>query len=285
MLALEAAHITKSFGPVDVLVDVDLTLRKGEIVGLLGRNGAGKSTLLKILAGINAPDQGTVNYNKNTIGYMSERNPLYPYMYVREYLQWVGNMKSVPDISLRIKWIIKHVGLEAVQNKKINQLSKGYRQRLGLAATLLPDPEIIILDEPINGLDPIQIEEYRALIRSMAHNKIILLSSHLMQEIEALCDRVLLLKDGVISEDTMLRTNRTGSVYQLELQLDKSIRIDLLANIDGIEKVEPTNNHRYIISIKEGVDPRSQIFDAIVDNKFRILEMTHIKSSLSQLFN
>lgn len=276
--------ISKSYGPLSVLDEVSFELKKGEIVGLLGRNGAGKSTLLKILAGINVADSGEVNIPAGQVGYMSERNPLYPHLYVLEYLEWVAKVKSVPDAEKRIKWVIESVGLETERHKKIEQLSKGFKQRLGLGATLLPDPGIVILDEPINGLDPVQINEYRALIREISSDKIIILSSHLMQEIEALCDRVLFLNEGKITRDEYLKDKSSVSLETIRLSLDRSITTTVLNKIPGVQSVKKDGDRHYLLSIVANEDTRISIFDTIVDQERKIVEMTTIRSSLDKLF-
>lgn len=278
-------NIRKSYGTLNVLDDISFNLKRGEIVGLLGRNGAGKSTLLKIIAGINQPDEGTIAIHGNKVGYMSERNPLYPHMYVVEYLEWIANVTSVSDPKTRIEWIIDNVGLTTVRHKKIHQLSKGFKQRLGLAATLLPDPEIIILDEPINGLDPIQINEYRELIRSMASQKIIILSSHLMQEIEAICDRVLLLKDGKIEKDEPLKDGNYSKKDKLLLKLNQPIPDQSILAIEGVYSIEKEKGNRYILTIDDKEVTRLRLFDHVVAHNCKIVEMTKIRSSLEKLFN
>jgi len=279
-MLLSAQHISKSYGSQVVLDDISLTIYPGEIVGLLGRNGAGKSTLLKILSRINLPDIGEVEIEAPYIGYMSEGNPLYPYMYVREYLAWVCAIRQLQDTQRRISWVIDRVGLMDVLGKRIHQLSKGYRQRVGLAATLLPDPDIIILDEPINGLDPAQITEYRGVIKEIAHNKIIILSSHLMQEIEALCDRVLLLEKGKITEIESF----THGHRQIRLEVDAPLDISSLLSIEGVLKVDLQSDSLYYIYSKADVDVRADIFDTIVQEGYKILELSTSKSSLNQLF-
>jgi len=284
-MSLLAQNISKSFGAHQVLDQVDISLDKGEIVGLLGRNGAGKSTLLKIIAGINMPDSGVLSMTDKKIGYMSERNPLYPHMYVTEYLYWVADMHTLADGKERVTWTIEKVGLTDVVSKKIDQLSKGYRQRVGLAATLLSDPDIIILDEPINGLDPIQITQYRSLIKSLSADKIIILSSHLIQEIEALCDRVLLLRDGKIVEDRLLNRVEEDGLYNISLLLNGPIDTEQLKRLEGISEVTTTDDiYHYLISVDTTVDVRENIFDEVIRQQLKIIEMKKERSSLQQIF-
>jgi len=252
-MILTAEQIHKSYGTQVVLDGVDLTLEKGTITGLLGRNGAGKSTLLKIISGINQPDRGKLDIEDLDIAYMSERNPLYPHMYVMEYLGWIADIRSVHDKTSRLAWVVAQAGLEEVRTKKISQLSKGYRQRVGLAATIISDPDVIILDEPINGLDPVQIKEYRSLIKSLSTDKIVILSSHLLQEIEAICDEVLLIKDGQISRH-LTTQHSSESAYQVKLSLDKEMETEALLDLEGVTSVMPDSEGDYLIDVSSSQD-------------------------------
>ena len=203
MIAIE--HINKSFGAQQVLKDINLEIPAGQVLGLLGPNGAGKSTLMKILIGLWKPDSGSVSV-PSRIGYLPENNPLYEEMYVAEYLQFMAKMTQCPN-----KWymvndqmvndLIDRVGLTPERHKHIRELSKGYRQRVGLAQALLGDPELLILDEPTTGLDPNQLVEIRALIRSLGKDRTVILSTHIMQEVREMCDRVVILDHGQIRAD------------------------------------------------------------------------------------
>ena len=193
-------HISKSFGSQKVLNDVSLEIPAGQIVGLLGPNGAGKSTLMKILIGLWAADSGTVSA-PSRIGYLPENNPLYEEMYVTEYLQFMDKMTNDKCQMTNVDALIDKVGLTPERHKHIRELSKGYRQRVGLAQALLGDPELLILDEPTTGLDPNQLVEIRSLIRSLGKDRTVILSTHIMQEVREMCDRVVILDHGTVKAD------------------------------------------------------------------------------------
>ena len=198
MIAIE--HINKSFGAQQVLKDINLEIPAGQVLGLLGPNGAGKSTLMKILIGLWKPDSGSASV-PSRIGYLPENNPLYEEMYVAEYLQFMAQMTNDKCQMTNVDALIDRVGLTPEKHKHIRELSKGYRQRVGLAQALLGNPELLILDEPTTGLDPNQLVEIRALIRSLGKDRTVILSTHIMQEVREMCDRVVILDHGQIRAD------------------------------------------------------------------------------------
>ena len=201
---VQIAHINKSFGSQQVLKDVTLSIPEGQVLGLLGPNGAGKSTLMKILIGLWKADSGTVQVPER-IGYLPENNPLYEEMYVTEYLQFMAQMTGISTSrDLEVSMLIEKVGLTPEYHKHIRELSKGYRQRVGLAQALLGDPQLLILDEPTTGLDPNQLVEIRALIRELGKERTVILSTHIMQEVREMCDRVVILDHGEIKADEMI---------------------------------------------------------------------------------
>ncbi len=229
-MSISVNQLTKIYGSQIAVNNVSFTVNKGEIVGFLGPNGAGKSTTMKILTGYIQANIGSAHLeeeeiridNVNTkkkIGYLPEHNPLYPEMYIKEYLQFVGSLYGLKKQTLadRIEEIVEKVGLSPEKNKKIEQLSKGYRQRVGLAQALIHDPEVLILDEPTTGLDPNQLVEIRNLIKEVGKNKTIILSTHIMQEVEAICDRVIIINKGSIVADDKLEklTREQGSLEQI----------------------------------------------------------------------
>ena len=213
---IEAQNLSKTYGKQTAVQDLNFRLEEGQIVGFLGPNGAGKSTTLKMLLGLIQPSSGSVQIDgkdpqdqaielKKQIGYLAENNPLYPEMYVREFLEFIANIHQVENTAVRIQEVIEWVGLQKEAHKKIQELSKGYQQRVGIALAILHDPKILILDEPTSGLDPNQRDEIRDLIKSLQKNRIILFSSHLLSEVEAICDRVLLIHQGKLVSDSPMK--------------------------------------------------------------------------------
>ena len=213
---IEAINLSKSYGKQSAVQNLTFHLEEGQIVGFLGPNGAGKSTTLKMLLGLIKPSSGSVTIDgkdpqeqeialKKQIGYLAENNPLYPEMYVREFLAFIGNIHQITNLESRIQEVIEWVGLQKEAHKKIQELSKGYQQRVGIAMAILHDPKILILDEPTSGLDPNQRDEIRTLIKSLQKDRIILFSSHILSEAEAICDRVLLIHEGKLVTDSPLK--------------------------------------------------------------------------------
>ncbi|MBQ6789954.1 MAG: ATP-binding cassette domain-containing protein [Paludibacteraceae bacterium] len=209
-MAVHIEHINKRFGQQEVLQDVSLDIPEGQVLGLLGPNGAGKSTLMKILIGLWKADSGTVQVPAN-IGYLPENNPLYEEMYVVEYLQFMAGLEGIQNTEYRVQTLIERVGLTPEKHKHIRELSKGYRQRVGLAQALLGDPDLLILDEPTTGLDPNQLVEIRSLIRSLGRDRTVILSTHIMQEVREMCDRVVILDHGQVKADELI-----GNIPNLE---------------------------------------------------------------------
>ena len=213
---IEAINLSKTYGKHSAVQNLNFRLEEGQIVGFLGPNGAGKSTTLKMLLGLIKPSSGSVAINgkdpqeqeitlKKQIGYLAENNPLYPEMYVREFLAFIGTIHQIPHLESRIQEVIEWVGLQKEAHKKIQELSKGYQQRVGIAMAILHNPFVLILDEPTSGLDPNQREEIRTLIKSLQKDRIILFSSHILSEVEAICDRVLLIHEGKLVHDSPLK--------------------------------------------------------------------------------
>ena len=292
-MSLIIENISKSFGAVQALKDISFTLKKGEVVGLLGPNGAGKSTLMKILTGFYREWDGKGTFFdkdlkkerleiQKEIGYLTENNPLYPEMYVKEYLLYVSGLYRLQNPP--VEELLKQTGLLEYQNKKIEILSKGYKQRVGLAAALIHNPKFIILDEPTTGLDPNQLVEIRKLIRELGKDKTVLLSTHILQEIDALCDRVLIINKGRIVLDENLEILRKDQNQIIEVSFDFRIETEALNRIVGVSKVKNTHDFDYEIHLTGKQDLRPAIFDFAHDNGLKILKLQLKNESLEQLF-
>lgn len=292
-MSIEVKNITKFYGEQKALNAISFTVNKGEIVGLLGPNGAGKSTLMKILTGYLDTFEGQAivnNFNLNThkidvqksIGYLPEHNPLYLEMYVKEYLQFNAAIHKISNEEV-IK-IIEKVGLRTEAHKKINQLSKGYRQRVGLAAALLHKPEVLILDEPTTGLDPNQLVEIRNLIKEVGKHKTVLFSTHIMQEVEAICDRVILINNGEIVADKNLNKLKKNQEQVIEVEFDFKIEQQFISEISHLKSANNTHDTSWVLTFDTNEDMRSVVFDFAHDNGLKILNLTTKNKNLESLF-
>lgn len=293
-MSLELKKVAKSFGATKALSGISFTLKEGEVVGLLGPNGAGKSTLMRILSGYYTNWDGDVNFFeksyrnhlksiKNEVGYLTENNPLYPDMYVIEYLKYVAELfgrKKAP-----IDQLIKKTGLLRHYDKKIRFLSKGYKQRVGIAAALINDPKLVILDEPTTGLDPNQLLEIRKLIRELGDKKIVLLSTHILQEVDAICDRVLIINQGEIVLDEKLKNLRKNKKKIIQVSFDYRVETVALLKIEDVKHVRNIGGFSYEIETKGNKDKRSAIFDFAKENGLKILSLNQKNESLEELFN
>ena len=288
------ADVSKSYGSFQALNSISITLKKGEVVGLLGPNGAGKSTLMKILTGYYSQWEGHIQFfdqdlrshlgeiQKKT-GYLPENNPLYPEMYVIEYLKYNAALYQITNPPL--EEIIRETGLDQHTQLKISTLSKGYKQRVGLAAALIHNPEVIILDEPTTGLDPNQLIEIRQLIRNLGRNKTVILSSHILQEVDALCDRVVIINKGKIVLDESLKNLRKNQQQIIEVSFNYRVENEALARLPQVEKVKNTHDFYYEIYISGDKDQRPAVFDFAHDNGLKILSLQLKNESLEALFN
>ena len=293
-MSLELKKVAKSFGATKALSGISFTLKEGEVVGLLGPNGAGKSTLMRILSGYYTNWDGDVNFFeksyrnhlksiKNEVGYLTENNPLYADMYVIEYLKYCAELfrrKKAP-----INQLIKKTGLLSHYDKKIRFLSKGYKQRVGIAAALINDPKLVILDEPTTGLDPNQLLEIRKLIRELGDKKIVLLSTHILQEVDAICDRVLIINQGEIVLDEKLKNLRKNKKKIIQVSFDYRVETVALLKIEDVKHVRNIGGFSYEIEIKGNKDKRSAIFDFAKENGLKILSLNQKNESLEELFN
>lgn len=293
-MSIEVQNISKSYGTQKALDNVSFSIKKGEIVGFLGPNGAGKSTLMKILTTYINADEGTATVNGNdvkeaqlkvqqSVGYLPEHNPLYLDLYVREYLEFNADVYKVAKS--RIEDVIQLTGLTPESHKKIGQLSKGYRQRVGLATALLHNPDVLILDEPTTGLDPNQLVEIRNVIKNVGKDKTVFLSTHIMQEVEAICDRVIIIDNGKIVTDKKLNKLVSEEKEQIiEVEFDKTIDEALLANLTNIKNYKNTADNIWLLTFNTEEDMRPKVFDFAHDNGLKTLQISLKSKNLEQIF-
>lgn len=292
-MSVQVRQLTKQYESQVAVNHISFELKKGEITGFLGPNGAGKSTTMKMITGSLVPTSGEIEINginmlknpilaQKAIGYLPEHNPLYLEMYVREYLRFIADLHgNVPKN--RIEEVIQITQLTPESNKKIEQLSKGYRQRVGLASALIHDPEILILDEPTTGLDPNQLLEIRNIIKTLGKNKIVLLSSHIMQEIQAVCDRVIVLHKGNIVLNKKM-TELQNKEQVIEVAFDLRVEERLLGQIPNVKSVANVFEFLYHITFDTEKDMRPTVFDFANENGLKILQINHKHKDLEQLF-
>jgi len=295
-----AVHgVTKFYGEQKALDNVSFEVKTGEIVGFLGPNGAGKSTMMKIITGFIPASSGKITVNglavedenpevKKQIGYLPENNPLYPEMYIREYLGFVASIYNAGSSKKKqIDNIIELTGLVSEQKKKIGSLSKGYRQRVGLAQALIHNPSVLILDEATTGLDPNQIVEIRNLIKEAGKEKTVMLSTHIMQEVEAICDRVIIIDNGVIVADE-LKSKIYSTIKHpkqiIKVEFDKDTPDSSLAEITNVKNVKKNQNNIWIIEAEGEEDIRPSIFNFAVKNNLTVLSLTKQESNLEDVF-
>ena len=292
-------NVVKFYGKQKALDDVSFTIDKGKIVGFLGPNGAGKSTMMKIITGFISKTSGEVLVNdmnideksievRKIIGYLPENNPLNLEMYVREYLLFVaGIYKLGKSKAGKINEMIELTGLTPEQNKKIGKLSKGFRQRLGLAQALLHDPDVLILDEPTSGLDPNQIVEIRDLIQRVGKEKTVMLSTHIMQEVEAICDEVIIINQGkIVAKEKIENIHHVvqEKTQTIIVEFDKTISQDLLIKIKGVQKVVGVEKNKWLFEASSDTDIRPEIFNFAVKNGLTVLSQQKKEMSLEEVF-
>jgi len=295
-MSIEVKNVTKLYGEQKALDDVSFSIKPGNIVGFLGPNGAGKSTMMKIITCFIPQTSGSVSvcgYDvidhpievKRQVGYLPEHNPLYLDMYVKEYLDFVGGVYKIANRKARVKEMIDIVGLEIEQNKKIGALSKGYRQRVGLAQAMIHDPNVLILDEPTTGLDPNQLEEIRGLIKNIGKEKTIMLSTHIMQEVEAICNNTIIVNQGKIVANDKTNELRSQEKKQivLSVEFDKSISVKKLESIEGVIQVKNKQNKIWVFVIEED-SIRNNIFQMAVQQDLVVLTMQKETEGLEAIF-
>jgi ABC-2 type transport system ATP-binding protein len=292
-MSIKVNFVSKSYKGQRALHEVSFFAGKGQIIGFLGPNGAGKSTMMKILTGYLQPDMGTVIVDginvlktplkaQQIIGYLPENNPLYTAMYVREYLQFQAAIYKISKVQIEI--CIGKVGLEDVAHKKIHELSKGYRQRVGLAAAILHNPKVLILDEPTTGLDPNQILEIRALIKILGKDKTILFSTHIMQEVEALCERVIIIKEGMILADRKLAELQKNQKQVIEVSFNIALLESDFNDLSNLEEIKSSGENTWCLTFNNAEDMRGAIFDFAQAHKIKILSLNALDKNLETLF-
>jgi ABC-2 type transport system ATP-binding protein len=294
-MSIEVKNLFKYYGEQAAVRDVTFSVAKGEIVGFLGPNGAGKSTTMKILTGFISATSGEVKVcgmpvdvdsldTRRKIGYLPENNPLYLDMYVKEYLEFVGKIYHVKNLKARVIEMIKAVGLELEQDKKLGALSKGYRQRVGLAAAIIHDPEVLILDEPTSGLDPNQMVEIRELIKKIGKSKTVMLSTHIMREVEAICDRVVIINKGqIVADDTASHLQIDLSHQTVYAEFDGTVSKAMLSKIKHVGKVEKVNNG-WLLETTDEVDLRKVIAQHAQQNNLLVLTLKTEEKTLEEVF-
>lgn len=297
-MSLIVEHLTKEFGPQKAVNDISFEVKTGEIVGFLGPNGAGKSTTLKIATSYLPPTAGRVIVDgrdvvahpmevKKVTGYLPEHNPLYLDLYVHEYLRFIGTLYGLRGTVLRdrVAEMIRLCGLSPEQNKKIENLSKGYRQRVGLAQALIHDPPVLVLDEPTSGLDPNQLLEIRNLIRNISANKTVIFSTHIMQEVQALCERVVVINKGeIVANDRLDNLMARGRPATVLVEFESPVNTGEMAKLPGVAGLETLTENRYRIQLKAGVDIRPEIFRYAADRKLSLIGLRQEENTLENIF-
>jgi ABC-2 type transport system ATP-binding protein len=295
-MSIIVENITKKYGEQKALDNVSFKVKAGEIVGLLGPNGAGKSTMMKIITCFIPPNEGMVSVYGNDIyehslevrkrvGYLPENNPLYHDLYVKEYLEFVAGIYKIENKKNRVEEMIALTGLEIERKKKIGALSKGYRQRVGLAQALIHNPDVLILDEPTSGLDPNQLAEIRNLIKEIGKEKTVMLSTHIMQEVEAMCDRVIIIDKGKIVADDSTKelTKRNIGKTTLLVEFNKPVNPELLKSVKGVLNVTQKSELVYSLNVLSE-DTREQVFNFAVTNNLAVLSMQQTGRGIEEIF-
>ncbi|MGZ3880741.1 MAG: gliding motility-associated ABC transporter ATP-binding subunit GldA [Flavisolibacter sp.] len=295
-MSVEVRGLTKIYGEQRAVDNISFSVNKGEIVGFLGPNGAGKSTTMKMITGYLEPTAGDVNVSgidvnktpldaKKRIGYLPESNALYYDMYVREYLSFIAEVHSISNKQQAINNVIEQVGLTPESKKKLGQLSKGYKQRVGLAAALLHDPEVLILDEPTSGLDPNQIVEIRNVIKEQGKNKLVLFSSHILQEVEAMCDRVIIINKGkIVADDRLSNLRQRSSSSIVRVQFKEALEQEWLRRLEGVKSVSKVDTYTWSIETDDAERVRTELKRLERENNLDIVSLQSESQSLEDIF-
>jgi len=296
-MSIVVEGLQKNYGAQKAVNNISFSINKGEIVGFLGPNGAGKSTTMKMITGYIPSDAGKAIvcgtdvsidpvFVKKKIGYLPEANPLYLDMYVREYLEFIAGVHEIKDKKKAIEDVIVLTGLTIESKKKISQLSKGYKQRVGLAAALIHDPEVLILDEPTSGLDPNQIIEIRNVIKAQGKNKTVLFSSHILQEVEAICDRVIIIHKGQIVADDQLKNlqKKKSNQFQVRVSFQEKVDIGLMQHLPVVVSVNRISENDFLIATKDPDVVRKQLLELTIANNLNIISLQTESHSLEDVF-
>lgn len=292
---IQFKSVSKIYDNQKAVDAISFSAKKGEIIGFLGPNGAGKSTTMKMLTGAVKPSSGKIVVNgidisenliatQREIGYLPEHNPLYKELYVKEYLQFCAEIHQIQNKKETIESVIEEIGLTNEAHKKIQQLSKGYQQRVGLAAAILHNPSILVLDEPTTGLDPNQLIEIRKLIKKLGKNKIVLFSTHILQEVEAVCNRVMILKKGQVILDQLVADLQKTTTQVLEVTFNKKSCSSIFSSLENIKKTTNIKENTWQLEFHTKEDVRSSIFDFAQENQLKILELKTANKNLESLF-
>lgn len=295
-MSIQVSNLSKNYGQQKAVDSISFSIGRGEIVGFLGPNGAGKSTTMKMITGYLQADGGTatvcgINVRDNAlaakqkIGYLAEANPLYYDMYVREYLSFVVGVYKIENEQQVIEETIALVGLTPEANKKIGQLSKGYKQRVGLAAALVHNPEVLILDEPTSGLDPNQIIEIRNVIKAQGSNKTVLFSSHILQEVQAICDRVIIINKGKLVADSLLsQLQQKSDVESVRVSFKEALESEWLQRLPAIRSIEKINTHTWLLKTIDATEARKQLLELSLKENLNIESLQTEGNSLEDIF-
>lgn len=295
-MAIEVRQLLKQYGEQKAVNQISFTVNKGEIVGFLGPNGAGKSTTMKMITGYLEPDAGEITVSgidvrkdplavKKKVGYLPESNALYYDMYIREYLGFVADMHDIANKKQRIEEVIALTGLTPESNKRIGQLSKGYKQRVGLAAALIHDPEVLILDEPTSGLDPNQIVEIRNVIKEQGQNKLVLFSSHILQEVEAICDRVIIINKGqIVADDKLVNLQKRSPVTVVKVGFAEPLEAEWLKRLPAATAVDKVDTHHWNIQTLEPEVVRKGVLQLALEHNLNIVSLQTQSESLEEIF-
>lgn len=295
-MSITVKNLTKIYGEQKAVDNISFSVSKGEIVGFLGPNGAGKSTTMKMITGYLQPDAGEISVTdvdvinaplsaKKKVGYLPESNALYYDMYVKEYLDFIADVHDIPHKKEAINKVIEQVGLTKEKAKKVGQLSKGYKQRVGLAAALLHNPEVLILDEPTSGLDPNQIVEIRNVIKEQGKDKLVLFSSHILQEVEAICDRVIIINKGkIVADDKLSNLQKTSSTNIVRVSFKEALEQEWLRRLDAAKSVNKMDAHNWTIETEKPETVRKALLQLALEHNLNIVSLQSESKSLEEVF-